>query len=111
MSERMQRGGELDQLRLDGGIVRAVIAGLRFDEAQRGVVVMPARVERDDVGLALAERARRAGPAAQLDIAGVVKLGLVEGDERFEPAGRELLEHALIPCQLRVRVAIGARKM
>jgi hypothetical protein len=45
---------------------------------------MPARIERDDVGLALAERAGRAGPAAQLDVAGVVELGLVIADQRFE---------------------------
>src|SRR5439155_16036399 len=71
MRECMQGGCELDQLWADGRIVRAVITGLRLDEAQRGIVVMPARIEREDVGLALAKRAGRAGPTAQLDIAGL----------------------------------------
>src|SRR5215510_10313061 len=107
----MERGCELHQLRLDRWIMRAVIAGLRLDEAERSVVMVPARVERDDVGLALAKRAGRAGPAAQLDIAGVVELGLVERDQRLETAGCKLLEQALVPGQLRVRISVGARKM
>src|SRR5207245_9434301 len=111
MRERVQRRGELDELRLDGRIVRAVIARLRPDEAERSIVVMPARIERHDLGLALAERTGRAGPAAQLDVAGLVELGLVEADQRLEPAGGKLLEQALVPGELRVGVAVGAGKM
>src|SRR5262245_23721655 len=91
--------------------MRAVIGRLRPDEAERSVVVVPARVERHDLGLALAERARRAGPAAQLDVAGLIELGLIEADQRLEPAGGKLLEQALIPGDLWVGVAISAGEM
>jgi len=42
--------------------------------------VVPARLQRDDVGLALAKRARGASPAAKFDIAGGVEFGRVITD-------------------------------
>jgi hypothetical protein len=47
--------------------------------------VVPARIHGEDVGLPFATRAGSAGPAAQLDIAGVVKLGLVVTDHCLSP--------------------------
>ena len=72
---------------------------------------MPARVHGHDVGLALAERAGRAGPAAQLDIAGLVEFGFVEPDQRLQIAAGELVEQAFVPVELRVGIAVGAGKM
>ena len=71
---------------------------------------MPARVHRDDVGLAFAKRAGGAGPAAQLDVAGVVELVLIVADQRFQIAGGEFFQHALVPGQLRIGVTVGAGK-
>src|SRR5215208_5743379 len=91
--------------------MRGMIVEPAAGPAQRGVVVMPARVERDDVRLALAQGARRTGPAPELDIAGLVELVFVVADERFQIAGGKLAENLLVPRQLRVRVALGAGEM
>ncbi len=72
---------------------------------------MPARLHRDEVGLTLAERARRAGPAAQFDIAGGVELGFVVADQRFQIAGGEPGERRLVPGEVRARIALGAGEM
>ena len=72
---------------------------------------MPARVHGYDVRLALAERTGGAGPAAQFDVAGIVELGLVEADQRFELSGRELGKQRVVPIELRIGVAVGAWEM
>src|SRR5262245_59542184 len=97
VGEAVQGRGQLDEFGPDGRIVGAVVAGLRVDPGERGVVVVPARVHGDDVGLALAQGAGGTGPAAQLDVAGLIELALVEADQRLELAGRELLQYARVP--------------
>ena len=64
----------------------------RTDPRERGIVVMPARIHRDDVRLTFAQRTGGAGPAAQFDISGVVQLGFVETDQRFQIAGPQTLD-------------------
>jgi hypothetical protein len=76
-----------------------VASGLDRCGGRKGVVVVPARVHRDDIGLALAEHAGRGGPAAELDIAGAVELVLVVADQRFEVAGGEPRQGRLVPAR------------
>ena len=90
---------------------RVPLLSIAANPTQRSVIVMPARIHRDHLRLAFAEGARRAGPAAQFDIAGFVELGFVKSDQRFEIAGRKLFQYAPVPAQLGIGVAIGARKM
>src|SRR5437867_12464786 len=78
---------------------------------ERSVVVVPARIELHDVGLALAERAGGDGPAAQLDVAGVVELLLVVGEERAQVAGAQRLEGALVPGEVGAGILFGAWKV
>ena len=52
-----------------------------------------------------------AAQAAQLDIAGFVKLGFVKTDQCFEIAGGELFQNATVPAKLGIGVAVRARKM
>jgi hypothetical protein len=82
--------------------VRFCSAPLPIDPAERRVIVVPARVHRDHVGLAFAECTGGAGPAAQLDIAGVIELGFVEADQRFQMPGGELFQEPLVPGQFRI---------
>src|SRR5262245_66071023 len=100
MGETVQRRRQLDELRLDRGIVRrALRLGGAAGPAQRRIVVMPARIHRYDVGLALAQRAGRASPAAQLYIAGIVELALVIADQGFQVPRLELAERAPVPVE------------
>ncbi len=64
VGQAVQRGGELDQLRLDRRIVRARCCPRAAAPAERGVIVVPARFHADDVGLALAEHAGGARPSS-----------------------------------------------
>src|SRR5258705_12099925 len=112
MGETVECRGELDELRLDRGIVRSALRlGVGAGPGQRGVVVMPARIHGYDVGLALAQCAGRAGPAAQLDIAGVVELGLIVADQRLQVSTAELRKRPGVPVELRVGVAVGPGEM
>src|SRR5260221_24438 len=112
VGETVEHRCELDQLGLDRGVVRgAMRLAVSAGPGQRGVVVMPARIHGHDIGLALAQRAGRAGPAAQLDIAGVVELGLIVADQRFQVSALELFERAGVPVELRIGIAVGAGKM
>ena len=72
---------------------------------------MPARIHRHHVGLALAQGAGGAGPAAQFDIAGVVELGFVIADQGFQISRREFFQNAPVPGEFGIRVAVGAGKM
>ena len=72
---------------------------------------MPARFQRGDVGLALAERSGGGRPAAQLDIAGLIERGFVPADQRFQIAGAQLSHHRLVPGELRMRITLGAGEM
>ncbi len=111
MREAVKRGRDLDEFRLDRRIMRREVRALRFVPAERCVIVMPARLHRDEVGLAFAESAGAAGPAAQFDIAGVVEFGFIIADQGFEIAGFELCQSELVPAQLRIAVAVGAGEM
>ena len=112
MGKSVQCRCELDQFGFDRGIMRGVpLLRRRANPAQRGVVVVPARVHRDHLRLAFAQGARGAGPAAQLDIAGFIKLGFVKTDQRLEISGGELFQNATVPPELGIGVAIRAWKM
>src|ERR1700719_310637 len=82
--QSVQSVRQLDQLRLDCGIMR--IGGLTRwrEKSERRVIVVPARLQRGDVGLALPERAGRSCPAPQFDIARLVERGFVPADQRLE---------------------------
>src|SRR6516164_10582064 len=53
MGEAVQSDGQFDEYRLDRGIVRLGLRAWRAEPAERSVVMVPARLQRDDVGLAL----------------------------------------------------------
>jgi len=60
--------------------VRFGLRRRRVEPAERSIIVVPARLQRDDVGLALTKCACGASPAAELDIAGGVEFGRVIAD-------------------------------
>ena len=72
---------------------------------------MPARLQRDDVGLALAERAGRRSPASQFDIAGLIERRLVITDQRFQIPVGQLCEDRLVPSEFRLGIALGPGEM
>ena len=109
--QSVQSGRQLDQLRLDRRIMRIGVVGRRSEKSKRSVIVMPARLQRGDVGLAVAERAGGGGPAAQFDIAGLIERGFVPADQRLQIAGAELSHDRLVPGELRMRITLGAGEM
>jgi hypothetical protein len=72
VGKAVQGDGQFDEFGFDRRVVRFEALSPRAGPAERGIIVVRTRLEREDVGLALTKRARGAGPAAKFDIAGVV---------------------------------------
>src|SRR5690242_21434275 len=79
-------------------------------------ILVPARIEGHDVGLALAQHARRDRPRAQLDVPRVVEAALVEAEQRPQVARSEehtseLQSHVNLVCRLLLEKKNNVAKM
>jgi hypothetical protein len=109
MGEAVQGDGQFDEFGFDRRVVRFGLPPQRAEPAERGIIVVPARLQRDDVGLAFTKLARGAGPAAKFDIAGVVEFGGVITDQRFEIAGGNSCERLAVPGKVGCGIAFKSR--
>jgi len=107
MGEAVQGDGQFDEFGLDRPVVRFGPRPWRAEPAERSIIVVPARLQRDDIGLALTKRARGASPAAEFDIAGGVECGCVITGQRFEVAGGNPGERLAVPGKVGCRIAFS----
>jgi GAF domain-containing protein len=81
MGEAVQGDSQFDEFRFDRRVMQFGPPFRRAVPAERSIIVVPARLQRDNVRLALTKRARSASPAAKFDIAGGVEFGRVITDQ------------------------------
>src|SRR5262245_24909133 len=77
VGDTVQANGQFPRVGLDRRVVQFGPSRRRAEPIERSVIVVPAWLQRDDVGLSLTNGARGATPAAKFDIAGDVKFGRV----------------------------------